>query len=224
MKQGMYFSLNDYNMLCYKMIKGELEMSKADFDEVIHRQFENEIIEYGIIKGNNTVFFVKAGANGSMRGYQDKYLKMGLNLYEKYGFTVVCSSNPFAQEESICQAIEVIEEYVKSPYQIYYFGHSNGAVMGARYAWKYPQIKRLCLVNGPLMINWHQTKEGVCSFQGERMVFIYGAKDFSVKFVGLFNLIDKQSISTRIISEADHHFVGMLDEFIELPEKYLVDK
>ncbi|MBR5129856.1 MAG: alpha/beta hydrolase [Alphaproteobacteria bacterium] len=199
-------------------------MSKTDFDEVIHRQFENSIIEYGIIKGNNIVFFVKAGANGSMRGYQDKYLKMGLNLHEKYGFTVVCSSNPFAQAESICQAIEVIEEYVQGLYQIYYFGHSNGAVMGARYAWKYPQIKRLCLVNGPLMINWHQTKEGVGSFQGECMVFIYGEDDFSVKFVGLFNLIDKKSVSAHIIPGADHHFVGMLDEFIELPEKYLVDK
>ena len=205
------FLLNDNNALCYKMIKGDVDMLKTDFDEIICRPYENAIIEYGIIKGNSTVFFVKAGANGSMRGYQDKYLKMGLSLHEKYGFTVVCSSNPVAQEESICQAVEVIEEYVKAPYQIYYFGHSNGAVMGARCAWKYPQIKRLCLVNGPLMINWHQTKAGIAAFQGERMDFIYGEDDFSVKFVGLFNLIDKQSVSAHIVAGADHHFVGMLD-------------
>ena len=32
-------------------------MEKTDFDEIIELPFENEMIEYGIIKGNNTVFF-----------------------------------------------------------------------------------------------------------------------------------------------------------------------
>ena len=197
-------------------------MNKDDFDEVIQLPFEKEMIEYGIIKGNNTVFFTKAGANGSMRGYQDKYLKMGLNFHQKYGFTVVCSSNPFAYEESIGQAIEVIEKYVNSPYQVYYLGHSNGAVMGARYAWKYPQIKRLVLVNGPIMINWHQTKAGISKFQGEKIAFVYGSEDFSTKFVELFDLVKNPSKSVHIIEGADHHFVGMLDEFIDLPEQYLL--
>ncbi|MBQ9738148.1 MAG: alpha/beta hydrolase [Alphaproteobacteria bacterium] len=197
-------------------------MEKTDFDEIISLPFENEMIEYGIIKGNNTVFFTKAGANGSMRGYQDKYLKMGLNLHKKYGFTIVCSSNPFAYEESIGQAIDVIEQYVKGPYQIYYFGHSNGATMGARYAWKYPQIKRLVLVNGPIMINWHQTKTGISQFQGEQMALVYGAEDFSAKFIGMFDLIDNPAKSVHIIEGADHHFVGLLEDFIALPEKYLM--
>ena len=69
-------------------------MDKTEFDEIIHKSFEEEVIEYGIIKGNNTVFFTKAGANGSMRGYEDKYLVMGVQLHNKYGYTVVCSSNP----------------------------------------------------------------------------------------------------------------------------------
>lgn len=196
-------------------------MDKTDFDEVIELPFEQEMIEYGIIRGNNTVFLTKAGANGSMRGYKDKYLKIGMNLYQKYGFTIVCSSNPFAYEESIGQAIEVIEKYVNAS-QIYYLGHSNGAVMGARCAWKYPQIKRLVLVNGPLMINWHQTKAGISKFQGEKMAFVYGSEDFSTKFVELFDLVKNPSKSVHVITGADHHFVGMLDEFIDLPEQYLL--
>jgi hypothetical protein len=191
----------------------------VDF-EILRRHFENEVIEYGIIKGNNTVFFTKAGANGSMRGYEDKYLTMGINLHKKYGYTVVCSSNPFAIEESIGQGMEVIEQYIKEPYQVYYFGHSNGAVMGARNAWKYPQIKRFVLVNGPLMTNWHKTREGTAKFKGERMVYVYGEEDPSFKFAGLVNLVGNPAVSLITVPKADHNFYGMLDEFEQLPEKY----
>lgn len=199
-------------------------MDKVDFDEVIHRTFGNSIVEYGIIKGNNTVIFTKAGANGSMRGYKNKYLSIGLKLHKKYGYSIVCSSNPVAIKESIGQGVEVIEQFIKEPYQIYYFGCSNGALMGARYAWKYPQIKRLALVNAPLMINWDKTKAGTLKFQGEQMVYIYGEKDSSAKFIGLLDLINNPAKSVHIIPRADHQFVGMLEEFENLPEQYLVGK
>lgn len=202
-------------------IKG-MDMDKTDFDVVIQKPFENNIIEYGIIKGNNTVFFTKAGANGSMRGYKNKYLEMGLNLHKKYGYTVVCSSNPAAISESIGQGIQVIEEYVKEPYQVYYFGYSNGAIMGAGNAWKYPQIRRLVLVNGPLMAKWHKTKEGASKFQGEKMVYVYGEEDVSFKLIGLIDLIDNPSVSVVSIPKADHKFLDMLDEFKNLSEQYLL--
>lgn len=196
--------------------------NKIDFDEVIHKPFENKIIEYGIIKGNNTVFFTKAGANGSMKGYEDKYLVMGKKLHEKYGYTVVCSSNPIAAEESIGQGMEVIGQFLKSPYQVYYFGHSSGAIMGARNAWKYPHIKRLVLVNGPLMINWHKIREGTAKFQGERMVYVYGEEDPSFKFAGLVNLVGNPAVSLITVPKADHNFYGMLEKFENLPEQYLL--
>ena len=198
-------------------------MDKIDFDEIVHKPFEDKIIEYGIIKGNNTVFFTKAGANGSMRGYKDKYLTMGINLHKKYGYTVVCSSNPLGTKETIAQGIEIIEQYVKSPYQVYYFGHSNGAVMGARNAWKYPQIKRLVLVNGPLMINWYKIRDGIEKFKGEQMVYVYGEKDPFFKFAGLVNLVGNPAVSLITAPKADHNFYGMLDEFEQLPEKYLIE-
>ena len=198
-------------------------MDKIDFDEIVHKPLEDKTIEYGIIKGNNTVFFTKAGANGSMRGYEDKYLTMGINLHKKYGYTVVCSSNPLGTKETIAQGIEIIEQYVKSPYQVYYFGHSNGAVMGARNAWKYPQIKRLVLVNGPLMINWYKIRDGIEKFKGEQMVYVYGEEDPSFKFAGLVNLVGNPAVSLITVPKADHNFYGMLDEFEQLPEKYLIE-
>ena len=71
-------------------------MKRTDYDKIIHSQFEDiAIIDYGIIKGNGTIVFIKAGQDGSMYGYQNKYLKIADNINKKFGYTVICSSNPF---------------------------------------------------------------------------------------------------------------------------------
>ena len=41
-------------------------MIKTDFDKIIHSKFKDiAIIDYGIVNGNNTIVFIKAGQNGS---------------------------------------------------------------------------------------------------------------------------------------------------------------
>ena len=193
-----------------------------NFDEIIKLPFEENVIEYGIIKGNNTVCFLKAGANGSMRGYQDKYLEIGKNLHEKYGYTVVCSSNPYAIQDSLSQGIEVIEKYIQQPYQVYYMGFSNGALQGARNAHLFSQIKRMLLVNGPLVLNLNKTKEGILKFKGEKIVLAYGTEDPSFKYVGLLDNLLSEKVSYISVQDADHNFVGKLDDFKGLFEQYLI--
>ena len=69
---------------------------KVKFDVEINKKFsDNIIINYGIVNGNNTIVFIKAGQDGSLYGYQDKYIKMAKRLNQKYGCSVICSSNPF---------------------------------------------------------------------------------------------------------------------------------
>ena len=124
------------------------------FDKEIKKEFKDiAIIEYGIVEGNNTIVFIKAGQNGSLYGYQNKYIRMANNLNKKYGCSVICSSNPFDGENPLDNAMEIIEEYAKKfdDYKIYYLGYSNGALIGAWYGINYPKIKRMALVNGPLM-------------------------------------------------------------------------
>ena len=52
-------------------------------------------IEYGIVNGNNTIVFIKVGQDGSIFGYQNKYLDIAFELNRKHGYTVIVSSNPF---------------------------------------------------------------------------------------------------------------------------------
>ena len=91
---------------------------------------DNIIIDYGIIKGNSTVLFIKPGQNGTIYGYNNKYLKLARLVNSKYGCSIVCSSNNYDGIDSLENAIKEINKYFTN-YQIYYLGFSKGASIGA---------------------------------------------------------------------------------------------
>ena len=201
-------------------------MQELKFDKEIHSKFEDiAIIDYGIVEGNNIIVFIKAGQNGSLYGYQNKYIKMAKRLNKKYGCSVICSSNPFDGNNPLDNAMEVIEDYAKKfdDYEIYYLGYSNGALIGAWFGIKYPKIKRMALVNGPLMYNLHKTKEGSLSFKGESINFIYGEHDQSTPYIELLKSIENDKIKVFIEEGQDHHFSKSEEEFQKIPEKYLFE-
>ena len=85
-------------------------MLDLKFDKEIHSKFEDiAIIDYGIVEGDNIIVFIKSGQNGSLYGYQNKYIKMARRLNEKYGCSVICSSNPFDGNNPLDNAMEVID-------------------------------------------------------------------------------------------------------------------
>lgn len=201
-------------------------MQKLKFDKEIHSKFEDiAIIDYGIIEGNNIIVFIKAGQNGSLYGYQNKYIKMAKRLNKKYGCSVICSSNPFDGNNPLDNAMEVIEDYAKrfDDFKIYYLGYSNGALIGAWFGIKYPKIKRMALINGLLMYNLHKTKEGALSFKGESINFIYGEYDQSTPYIELLKSIENDKIKVFIEEGQDHHFSKSEEEFQKIPDKYLFE-
>lgn len=201
-------------------------MQELKFDKEIHSKFEDiAIIDYGIVEGNNIIVFIKAGQNGSLYGYQNKYIKMAKRLNKKYGCSVICSSNPFDGNNPLDNAMEVIEDYAKrfDDYKIYYLGYSNGALIGAWFGVKYPKIKRMVLVNGPLMYNLHKTKEGALSFKGESINFIYGEHDQSTPYLELLKSIENDKIKIFVEEGQDHHFSKSEEEFQKIPDKYLFE-
>ena len=201
-------------------------MQELKFDKEIHSKFEDiAIIDYGIVEGNNIIVFIKAGQNGSLYGYQNKYIKMAKRLNKKYGCSVICSSNPFDGNNPLDNAMTIIEDYAKrfDDYKIYYLGYSNGVLIGAWFGIKYPKIKRMALVNGPLMYNLYKTKEGALSFKGESINFIYGEYDQSIGYVELLKSIENDKIKVFIEEGQDHHFSKSEEDFQKIPEKYLFE-
>lgn len=199
-------------------------MQELKFDKEIHSKFEDiAIIDYGIVEGNNIIVFIKAGQNGSLYGYQNKYIKMAKRLNQKYECSVICSSNPFDGNNPLDNAMVIIEDYAKrfDDYKIYYLGYSNGALIGAWFGVKYPKIKRMALVNGPLLYNLHKTKKGALSFKGESINFIYGEYDQSIGYIELLKSIENDKIMVFVEEGQDHHFSKSEEDFQQIPEKYL---
>ena len=99
-----------------------------EFDEIINSKFNEKIvIDYGIMEGNNKIIFIKSGQDGTIYGYQNKYLNIAYTINKKYGYTVICSSNPFDGTNPLDNAMNVIEKYCSKNnyknYEIYYMGH-----------------------------------------------------------------------------------------------------
>ena len=199
-------------------------MTNLKFDKEIKSNFKDiAVIEYGIVNGNNTIVFIKAGQNGSLYGYNNKYIKMARRLNEKYGCSVICSSNPFDGNNPLDNAFEVIDDYASkfNDYKVYYLGFSNGALIGVLFGVNYPKIKRMALVNGPLMFNYNKIKEGALSFKEENITFIYGSNDPSYGYIDLLKNIDNDKIKVDVVEGEDHYFSVSEDDFYMLPEKYL---
>ena len=193
---------------------------KDDFDKIV---IEQSGIGYGILDGNTTIFYIKTGNGGNIYGYNNKYLNIALKINVIYKFTVIVASNPINinEENNIINDLKFIDSHLVFN-KIYGFGHSNGGVMFCNHAYKYDFIKGVISVNAPLNINLHKLKNGISNFKGDKIVCVYGNKDVSYKYIPLLYSIKKDNFKIIEIDGADHNFFNKLDEFIGLPEKYLL--
>jgi len=197
------------------------------FDYIFERDYHDTIIQYGIIEGNNKILLIKPGLNGSLTGYKDKYYNLATYINETYGYTIICTNNPHDKtHDTLFDAIEVIESYVNhmnfKDYDIYYYGNSNGGIIGACNGYKYPSIKRMLLINPPLFINYHKMEEGIENFKGDKIIFIFGELDPSSKYTGLLDLYNKDNISYYILQNEDHNLSNNTVSLEYLVEEYLL--
>lgn len=194
---------------------------EVHFDKTVSLSQNGKEIEYGIIDGNNTIVFIKAGLEGSCYGYENKYARIGRALNEKHGCSIIASSNPLGYKTDFAAEMDFIKDYAKKQnlddYQVYFFGHSNGAALGIINAYQFAEIKRLVCINAPLMINLHLLLRGIKGFSGEKMMLVYGSSDASFDMLKLYSELKSDKIDFVRIHGADHNFTGCLDLFIELP-------
>ena len=169
------------------------------YDKVIEKQF-------GIIKGEKYLVFIKTGRGGSIEGFENKYLNICSFLFEKYGYTFVVSANPKDSTCDLEKEIKCISKYVGDYKEIYFVGISNGASIGAAQCRKIEKIKNAVLINAPLMINFHKIKEGAKKFRGNNMYFLYGEDDPSFRYIEILNSIKNTACKYKIIKGEGHDF------------------
>ena len=47
-----------------------------DFDKTVNAVIDGNELKYGVLHGNENIFFIKCGAVGTIPGYEDKYLNL----------------------------------------------------------------------------------------------------------------------------------------------------
>lgn len=142
-------------------------------------------------------------------------------INDTFKYSVVVSANP---EDSKCN----LEEEIRFAFgeigevdEIYYIGMSNGAIIGAQQGYRIPQIKKMLLINGPLMINWLQTKKGLENFRGEKAEMLYGSEDPSYRYFELIENIDSDVVKSKCIRGVDHNFTGQYESLEWYVTKFL---
>jgi len=184
----------------------------ASLDVVVHPGKSDEIV------------LIVPGVDGSVDGYEDKYVKMADLITEHNGDTVVRISNPFITsfhwEDNVRKALEFIEAgqsdyFDVKPASIRIVGHSAGASVAAWLAHEYPKVKQLTLINMAEKLEADRIVTNLESFNGS-VSLVYGSEDPSIEFGR--KLGDKYGLT--VVEGADHNFSGNHTErFIQIPRE-----
>lgn len=181
------------------------------------QEFKNQ---YGVILGNNKVLFIKTEMNSNIYGVDNRYLKIARKANYLYGVTVVVSACQSMDKKLLDRDFELIDDCFDEDYEIYYMGVASGALLGIQYECDNLNIRKMMLVNTPLTVNLHKTKEGIEKFDGE-LFLIYGDKDLSVNYIPLIKEYESDKLKIIKYKGQDHTF-NRGNEFLNLPFLYLI--
>lgn len=194
-------------------------MLQLGYDNVIVKIIDNEEIEYGILYGNANIVFIKVGADGSIRGYQDKYLKMAHRVHNRLGATVVCASNPYIEHGHLdadqAMISKVAAECGFSDYEVCFVGTSDGSYRNLLLAQQVPHTVKLLGIN-PSLSTTDDLLEQLRKIPQVKKVLVYGTEDEDFECVPLLQASECENLEIITVEGANHEFAGMMDEFIAL--------
>lgn len=184
---------------------------------------------------SKVVLLTVPGVDGSVDGFEDKYVKIAESIQEKYGAAIVRIANPFITsyhwESNIRQAINYMlvntEEITgHKDAEIRIMAHSAGAAVVAQIAWEYPEITRLLLINPATKLGIDKIKYGLSEFGGNKITVIFGSEDPSVNDAAELSKADETArMRTLILDGVDHHFSGdALKLFMQTPHSHLFNQ
>lgn len=202
--------------LAWKAGKGEMAIDTT-LDVRVHKLQSDKVV------------VILPGVDGSVDGFENKYVRMADNITSKQRKAVVRLSNPFISyyhwEDNLREALAYVEENAQQLFgteeiSIEIIGHSAGAAAAASLAWEYPAIKKLLLINTAPAVGPERIVDGLSKYSNE-VQFVFGSEDPAIKFTE--TLPDDAKIN--VIEGADHYFSGEhLETFIALPHLLGSDK
>ncbi len=177
-------------------------------------------VEYEVVFGNEKIVFIKAGAGGSARGYEDKYLRMARRVHERVEATVICASNPDVPHEELDEAKirDVIAEGGFSDFEISFVGTSDGAYQNLSLAQRFSEAVKIIGINTSYK-DIPDLKEKLMALPDTFKLMICGTDDEdSVEVIPMLREMKCNNFELKLVEGADHSFTGMVEEFIALSD------
>ena len=195
---------------------------ERDLEEQEEGELSGEKFNYHFVFGNEKIVFIKAGAGGSERGYEDKYIKMAERIHERTGATVITASNPI---DPICEPPDaeeirwVVKKLGLANFELYLVGVSDGAFLNLELAKRFPETVKWVGINASYT-GISELEERLKELPSVSKLMIYGTKDDDFdEVVPKLSEINCDDFVMEFIDGADHNFTGMLDEFVALADR-----
>ena len=196
-------------------------MANLKYDKILSITIGDEKIKYGILFGNEKIVFIKVGADGNIRGYQDKYLKMAHRVHDRIGATVICASNPYVSEHAHVKSDKalihkLIAECAFENYEMYFVGTSDGGYHSLLLAQQFSQTVQYLGINSS-----HKGIEDfakrILSLSRVQKILVYGRddEDFDKDFPTM-NALACDNLEIVVLDDVDHDFTDKVDDFIAL--------
>jgi hypothetical protein len=167
------------------------------------------------------IVLIIPGVDGSVDGYDNKYMRMAEKIVKEQHKAVIRISNDFISsfhwEDNMKHALEYIEDNAleickNSDYKIEIIAPSAGASVAAWIAHSYPKIQNMILINCAAKLQPERILDGLSKYK-ELATVVYGSKDPSLDFIKQL----PSGTHHKIIEGADHFFSGSsLADFINL--------
>lgn len=176
-------------------------------------EVENKV---GIIKGSSLCVLIKPESDDNFYGHKGRYIEIAGRINKEFGLTVCVSVKSLDSEKSLFDEISVIRAICPFVEDFLFIGVSAGGLVGAQQAWMNYQVKKMLLINLPLMLNIHKTKEGLSKFDTENAMIVYGERDNSFRNIQLLKEGELSKIKLFSVPDADRRFTGMAKELEEI--------
>ena len=184
---------------------------------------------------SNIVLLTVPGVDGSVDGYENKYVKIAESILDEHGAAVVRIANPFITsfhwESNVRRALDYINTHAREisgndDIEIRIMAHSAGAAIVAQIAWEYPNIEKILLINPATALGLDKMKRGLAEFGGNKITVVFGSKDPSAKDAKELSTADETArMRTFVYDDVDHHFSGdSLKLFMHEPHAHLFNR
>lgn len=188
-----------------------------NFDKILYSHTQ---IKYGLLFGNETVIFIKAGAGGSIPGYRGKYLRMACRARARLGATVICASNPDYEHQAEDEMMirKAVADAGFPNYELRFIGVSDGAYQMLSLASRFSQSNAFLGINTSFIDPGSFVKK-LNDLSHIRKILVYGTEDDDYGMISpVIHAAACDNTVFKSVQGADHRFTGKLDEFIGLAD------